>query len=82
MTEGLTWKPDVTDYHQCYVSRMSHLGFLQREPLRPALWCLQCYRQMQEMMSITNFDMSTTAVIRTNRGTLLFIYFFLIKSPH
>lgn len=81
MTEGLTWKPDVTDYHQCYVSRMSHLGFLQREPLRPALWYLQCCRQMPEMMSITNVDMSTTALIRTNRGTLFF-FFFLIKSPH
>lgn len=69
MKEGLACTPDVTDYHQCYVSKMSHLGFLQRLPLSPALWSLQCCSQMQEMMAITNFGMSTAAGIRTNRGT-------------
>lgn len=72
MNKGLTWKPDVTDYHQCYVSKMSHLGFLQRLPLSPALCCRQCCSQMQPMLPTTDFDGSLTAVFRTNRGTHFF----------
>lgn len=62
---GRAWKPDVADYRQCCVSKMSHArgGSVLPSGLR-------------EMAARANFDASAAAVIRTERRTG-----FLLTSP-
>lgn len=71
MDEGRTWKPDVTDYRQGCVSRMSQPGFL----LARALGAAVLPSGLREMMAESNFDTSTTAVIGTDRRTRFFFFF-------
>lgn len=74
MDGGLAWKPDVADYRQCCVSKMSHAGFLRAGESARGGSVLPS--GLREMAAQANFDASTAAVIRTQRTTG-----FLLTSP-